>query len=115
MPTSSGHFRISLVFRDLFYGSVLRMGYQKKEKDSEESWVKGKQVRILYDLVTVIRERDFCNRSLMEGCNLQRFQNCEFRIGEDWLLHWEDEELRIDLSARKPANCLVQGVFPDHE
>ena len=87
----------------------------KKTKNSEESRVKGKQVRILYDLVTVIRERDFCNRSLMEGCNLQRFQNCEFRIGEDWLLHWEDEELRIDLSARKPANCLVQGTFPDHE
>ena len=46
------------------------MGYQKKEKDSEESRVKGKQVRILYDLVTVIRERDFCNMSLMEGCDL---------------------------------------------
>ena len=59
------------------------MGYQKKEKDSEESRVKGKQVRILYDLVTVIRERDFCNMSLMKGCDLQRFQNYAFRIEED--------------------------------
>lgn len=91
------------------------MGYQKKEKDSEESRVKGKQVKILYDLVTVIRECDFCNRSLMEGCDLQRLQNYTFRIEEDGQLHWEDEELRIDLSARKPANCLVQGTFSDHE
>ena len=55
----------------------------KKTKKSEENRVKGKQVKILYDLVTVIRECDFCNRSLMEGCDLQRFQKYEFRIEED--------------------------------
>ena len=44
-----------------------------------------------------------------------KFQNCEFRIEEDGLPHWEDEESCVDLSARKPANYLVQGSFPDHE
>lgn len=38
----------------------------KKTKKSEENRVKGKQVKILYDLVTVIREYRFNDLSLMQ-------------------------------------------------
>ena len=62
-------------------------------------WLKGKQVRFLYDLVTVIRECRFY-----------------FHMESHWCMALGRQNLYEDLSARKPANRLVQGnKFPDHE
>ena len=62
-------------------------------------WLKGKQVQFLYDLVTVIRECRFF-----------------FRMESHWCMALGRQNLYEDLSARKPANRLVQGnEFPDHE
>ena len=52
--------------------------------------LKGKQVQFLYDLVTVIREYSFDDLSLMQNA-----------LGR--------QKLYEDLSARKPASCLVPG------
>ena len=55
-------------------------------------WLKGKQVWFLYDLVTVIRECRFF-----------------FRMESHWCMALGRQNLYEDLSARKPASCLVQG------
>ncbi len=59
---------------------------------------KGNRCGFLYDLVTVIRECRFF-----------------FRMESHWCMALGRQNLYEDLSARKPANRLVQGnEFPDH-
>ena len=64
---------------------------------AKQVWLKGKQVQILYELVTVIRGYGFEYWSLMYCKALGR------------------PNLYVDLSARKPASCLVPDIFQNHE
>jgi len=63
-------------------------GYRKND-----GWLKGKQVQILYESITVIKEYQFVYWSLMRinRSVLGRRKRCN------------------DLSVRKPAGCLVSG------
>ncbi len=74
-------------------GEVLLVCYNLR---AAKVWLKGKQVQFLYELVTVIREYGFEYWSLMYRT-----------LGRP--------NLYVDLSARKPASCLVPDIFQDHE
>ncbi len=76
---------------DNFEGSRCCLFWRSQRRE-----VKGKQVRILYDLVTVSREQ---------------------KPGAYPRGHWETGKAAFceDLQVRKPAVCRYGNLFPDHE